>query len=34
MHHLQDKANTIPPNLLLNEVVNYAYDRVNLIQKQ
>jgi len=33
MHHLQEKANTVSPNLLLNEVVNYAYDRINLLQK-
>lgn len=33
MHHLQEKANTLPPNLLLNEVVNYAYDRINRLQK-
>jgi hypothetical protein len=24
---LQKRADTIPPNLLLNEIVNYAYDR-------
>lgn len=34
MHHLQEKANTLPPNLLLNEVVNYAYDRVSLLQNK
>ena len=28
METIQDKANTIPPNLLLNEIVNYAYDRI------
>ena len=27
MEKIQERANKIPPNLLLNEVVNYAYDR-------
>ena len=34
MHHLQEKANTVSPNLLLNEVVNYAYDRINLLKNK
>jgi hypothetical protein len=29
---LQKRANTTPPNLLLNEIVNYAYDRVKEIK--
>lgn len=27
MEHMQEKANSISPNLLLNEIVNYAHDR-------
>jgi len=27
METIQERANNIPPNLLLNEIVNYAYDR-------
>jgi hypothetical protein len=27
MEKMQEKANTTRPNLLLNEIVNYAYDR-------
>lgn len=29
MEKMQEKANTLPSNLLLNEIVNYAYDRKN-----
>mgnify|MGYP007071606134 CR=1 FL=1 len=28
MYAIQERANTIPPNLILNEVVNYAHDRI------
>lgn len=28
MEEIQKRANKIPPNLLLNEVVNYSHDRM------
>lgn len=28
VQELQDRANTIPPNLILNEMVSYAFDRI------
>ncbi|MEJ6011451.1 hypothetical protein [Novosphingobium aquae] len=31
MYTLQERGNTIPANLILNEVVNYAYDRMKEI---
>lgn len=31
MEGIQNRANAIPPNLLLNEVVNYAHDRLQAI---
>lgn len=34
MEEIQRRANTIPPNLLLNEVVNYAYDRLDIISQE
>lgn len=33
-NHLQDKANTIPPNLLLNEVVSYSHDTVTKLKQE
>lgn len=31
MHAIQEKANVTKPNLILNEVVNYAYDRIKAL---
>lgn len=31
METIQERANKIPANLLLNEVVNYAYDRLEAL---
>lgn len=33
-NHLQDKANTIPPNLLLNEAVSYSHDTVAKLKQE
>lgn len=33
MTTLQERANTVPPNLLLNEIVNYAHDRLKVLYR-
>lgn len=34
MESIQKKAETVQPNLLLNEVVNYAYDRIKTLTQK
>lgn len=31
METMQKRADTVPPNLLLNEIVNYTYDRIEAL---
>ena len=33
MEQMQERANTTNPNLLLNEIVNYAYERQDELNK-
>jgi len=33
MTTLQERANTVPPNLILNEIVNYAHDRLKVLNR-